>query len=403
MQKQITAKKEPMKTVDIVIGANYGDEGKGLFTDYIAARHDKNVCVVRHNGGAQAGHTVVLPDGRRHVHHHFASGALAGYDTWLSRFFVCNPIIFRQERTELVATRKQNVAWVNVDKNCAVTTPFDMLINIVAEEARGDARHGSCGAGFGETIERHGCGDDRFSTRVSDLKSMDRRTLENIRSGWVPARLKRLGIEIKSKATLETFHSRGLIDNFLEDVQYFIEHTVVRPDYLLNGYVDHLVFEGAQGLGLDQHRGHFPYVTRSNTGVWNALRYMPINYSEVKPDIWYCTRPYMTRHGRGPLNGEMAGYIKVVDTTNVWNQHQEGLRYAPLDVVTMGRRIWQDTEDITDNRATFHLAVSCNDHMLEHDVDGYLTNLQNSMFWNTTEMLTSWGPRRCDIEVRETP
>ena len=90
--------------VRIVIGANYGDEGKGLMTDYFAAQgaeQGKRVLVVTSNGGAQRGHTVTLPDGRRHVFHHFGSGTFAGADTFLCRNFILNPILYEEERSVL--------------------------------------------------------------------------------------------------------------------------------------------------------------------------------------------------------------------------------------------------------------------------------------------------------------
>ena len=85
--------------ISVVIGANYGDEGKGLATDYLASQGTKSL-VVRFNGGAQAGHTVVTPDGCRHVFHHFGSGVFAEADTFLSKFFIVNPILFRTEFEE---------------------------------------------------------------------------------------------------------------------------------------------------------------------------------------------------------------------------------------------------------------------------------------------------------------
>ena len=69
-----------MKNIKVVIGANFGDEGKGLMTDYFASKSNKSL-VVRFNGGGQAGHTVTTKDGRRHVFHHFGSGIFAGADT----------------------------------------------------------------------------------------------------------------------------------------------------------------------------------------------------------------------------------------------------------------------------------------------------------------------------------
>ena len=80
----------------VVIGANFGDEGKGLAVDSLVAR-DSDAAVIRFNGGAQAGHTVVAEDGRRHVFSHFGAGAFLGAATFLSRFFVVQPSIFAKK------------------------------------------------------------------------------------------------------------------------------------------------------------------------------------------------------------------------------------------------------------------------------------------------------------------
>ena len=141
--------------IKVVIGANFGDEGKGLMTDYFChqstLRGEKSL-VVLHNGGAQRGHTVVTPDGNRHVFHHFGSGTLVGADTYLSEEFVLNPMIFRQEWEELESTKA--IPKVYVNHTCRVTTPFDMILNQIIEESRDNARHGSCGMGIHETMIR---------------------------------------------------------------------------------------------------------------------------------------------------------------------------------------------------------------------------------------------------------
>jgi adenylosuccinate synthase len=77
-----------------VIGAFFGDEGKGLMTDYLANKLGKNTLVIRYNGGAQAGHTVATTCGRRHVFKHFGSGCFLEAPSYLSEFFICNPILF---------------------------------------------------------------------------------------------------------------------------------------------------------------------------------------------------------------------------------------------------------------------------------------------------------------------
>ena len=89
-----------MKDIKIVIGANFGDEGKGKLTDYYTKNAD-NCIVVCSNGGAQRGHTVLKSDGTRHVFHHFGSGTLNGADTYLPEDFILNPLVFREEWEEL--------------------------------------------------------------------------------------------------------------------------------------------------------------------------------------------------------------------------------------------------------------------------------------------------------------
>ena len=90
-----------MTRVIAVIGSGFGDEGKGLMTDYHSSQHDDAV-VIRSNGGAQAGHTVTLPTGERHVFSHFGSGSLNGTPTFLSSYFVSNPMLFVKEYTNFV-------------------------------------------------------------------------------------------------------------------------------------------------------------------------------------------------------------------------------------------------------------------------------------------------------------
>ena len=93
-----------MKKAYAVIGANFGDEGKGLMTD-LFCRTDSSVINIRSNGGAQAGHTVCTSDGKRHIFSHIGSGSFAGADTYLSEFFILNPMLFSREQREFVQLR----------------------------------------------------------------------------------------------------------------------------------------------------------------------------------------------------------------------------------------------------------------------------------------------------------
>ena len=91
-----------MKDIKVVIDSNWGDSGKGHIVDYLASKCGSDGLVIRYNSGAQAGHTVVTPDGIRHVFSHFGSGTLINRPTYLSRFFVCHPYEFSKELKEQI-------------------------------------------------------------------------------------------------------------------------------------------------------------------------------------------------------------------------------------------------------------------------------------------------------------
>ncbi|WP_269581950.1 adenylosuccinate synthetase [Roseibium sp. Sym1] len=310
-----------------VIGAGFGDEGKGLMTDFLAAENSGAV-VVRTNGGAQAGHTVVTPEGIRHVFHHVGSGALAGARTHLSRFFVSHPMFFLSEVEKL--RRIGANTNVTIDPRALVTTPYDIMVNQIIESRRGDVRHGSCGMGFGETIERSS--KRFFKITVADLGKDLRVILIRIRSQWVSRRLRKLGVEELTDEEIDLIFDDGILESFVTDCARFVELVRIRDDADI-GREGTVIFEGAQGLMLDQDYGAFPHVTRSNTGMPNiAAVCAEAGISSV--DVHYMTRAYSTRHGAGPLRNETKSLkgVEVVDETNTPNDWQGELRLAPLDV-----------------------------------------------------------------------
>jgi adenylosuccinate synthase len=307
---------------DVVIGAGYGDEGKGATTDELCT---PDSLVVRFNGGAQAGHTVVR-DGIRHVFSHFGSGSLKGAKTYLSKHFVCHPIMFKDELEEL--SDKGVKPDVYVDPDCYVTTPYDVALNIISERCR-NKKHGSVGVGFGETLERCECSP--YDLRVKDLRSPEflKVFLEEIRDEWVSIRLK----DIKNwPGKIDDFHqlltSDRTIERFMDDCAFFMDSVTVTPNF--KHLSDHIVFEGAQGLLLDQDYGDFPHVTRSNTGLKNVVDLV----GDVEMMVYYVTRAYTTRHGAGPFPHELdeKPYENIVDLTNVPNEHQGTLRFSYLNL-----------------------------------------------------------------------
>jgi adenylosuccinate synthase len=324
-----------MNNITVVIGANFGDEGKGLMTDYLA-RTKKAELVVRFNGGAQAGHTVVTPEGKRHVHSHFGAGTLAGIPTHLSRYFIVNPIIFRKEHEALLA--KGESPLMSMDPRCLMTTPWDMLWNQYKEEMKGAGRHGSCGMGIDATISRH-------ARHLTDTFFVPHTLIGAW--GWYkkifsqelvvhPSRFDRREQDIYDRYQL-LFNNPDIYQRFQEDVDYMYG---IMKRQTLPGF-SHAIFEGAQGLLLDKHMGKFPWVTNSNTGLRNVLN-IRREYNLEVDEIVYVTRSYLTRHGAGPFKEFPEVPAGLTDDTNVPNEWQGTLRYGPLDVPELWRRIQLD-------------------------------------------------------------
>lgn len=335
-----------VKNIKVVIGANFGDEGKGLMTDYFchqAALRGENCIVVCHNGGAQRGHTVDTPEGLHHVFHHFGSGTFAGTDSYLAEGFILNPMVFRQEWEELNRLRFEPKVYIN--DRCMVSTPFDMIMNQVLEEKRAEKRHGSCGLGIHETIERHRQGCVSFSSVfLSDYDSFNKVNLEIIRDKYFPRRMADLGVSLDEEWA-EIFYSDSLIENYLCDLEFMNTHSIRAEETVLNQYSS-IVFEGGQGILLDQNNEeYFPHLTPSNTGLRNPAEMIERLFSDADVEVCYVTRPYLTRHGAGRLDNECCKEEinpDMEDLTNVPNPHQGTLRYGKMDVSELIGRIHKD-------------------------------------------------------------
>lgn len=366
------------KTARVVIGAQFGDEGKGRLIDYYASEVGSDGIVIRFNGGAQAGHTVVTPDGSRHVFSHVGSGAFVGAATFLSRFFVSNPILFLGELETLAAKGVKPL--VHVDPQSPVTTPYDMMINQIVERQRDEDRHGSCGIGFGETLERNLI--PAYTLVVRDLADPSALAvkLDAIRRNYTPARLARLGFADAFAQNAHLFQSDAILEHFVVDASRFLE-AVTFADARAATHGRHLLFEGAQGLLLDQDRGFFPHVTRSNTGLRNVLA-LARELDLTQLEVTYATRAYLTRHGAGPLPRELPEkpYAGVIDTTNVPNAYQGILRFAWLDLDLLGHAIAEDLADASQLPGLpikTRLAITCLDQVDDGKVTYYSGRLQH--------------------------
>lgn len=330
----------------VVIGANYGDEGKGLTIDYLARQQavkGQAPLVVRFNGGAQAGHTVTTPDGQAHIFQHVGAGSFnAGARTYLSSQFIVNPYTLRKE---LATINKRFTPLLYAHPQCIVTTIFDMALNSIAELARGAQRHGSCGMGVNETVTRNLAG---FQLRLGQVAKLSidaiALILRDIVEKWVPQRLEALGLG-QVELHQHELYAAVLTDstNFIRQAEQLKE--LIQPLHVLDkSALDQLIasvqpgqdvlFEGAQGLALDEFLGTFPYVTRSICGLPSALAVGAFELGITEFEPLYITRAYLTRHGAGPLphEGELITDKPLHDTTNVENMWQGSLRKAPLNL-----------------------------------------------------------------------
>lgn len=352
-----------MKNVSAVIGANFGDEGKGHMVDFLANSWRETI-VVRYNGGAQAGHTVVLPDGRRHVFHHFGSGTLAQRPTYLSKFFLVNPIVFCDELAELrklLAFKGEHIPQVWIDPEARVTTPWDMMVNQAIEKSRGRARHGSCGLGIHETVERH----KTVPLTVADLYREDNNArIRQIKNDYYPTRLAELGLV--DEVSPETHE--GVLTRFLFDIKVFLR-TVFQQSWDPKFVADYqqIIFEGAQGLRLDEDSPLFPHVTCSKTGLPNVVTLLKDAGLEKETlNAFYVTRPYITRHGAGPLRHEQKHPLPgVVDKTNIYNQWQGDLRFGNFDVREFAKYVRWDYEPVKEISVCPQIVLTCVDQMPE--------------------------------------
>lgn len=377
----------------VVIGAGFGDEGKGVFTNYFSSLSDKSL-VIRFNGGAQAGHTVISPTGTRHVFGHFtANSFLPDAKGYLSKHFIINPIIFLKELEEL--NQKGIKPVIAAHDDCYLTTPYDMLINRWLERSRGDnSRHGSCGLGIGETIHR-----SEVALKPLQLKHtssiIELREKLIIISAFFEKRVIELGLEKYYEDNGVILHEI-LADRFIEDVIEMRKYLLTGVNNFQHDYFKgyDVIFEGAQGLMLDQNMGDFPHVTRSNTGLKNVIEIcVENNISEL--DVLYATRCYKTRHGAGNLNHELSGkpYSGIVDETNIPNEHQGAIRFAYLDIDELISYINKD-EDSVQEMAIRHgikinksIGITCLDQTetVFYYENGELKNCKSEYFKDAIE------------------
>ena len=335
----------------IVIGKNFGDEGKGLATDCFARLAIKNghsAIAVRFNGGAQAGHTVDTPCGR-FVFHELSSASFRKVDTYWAKDFL--PDLYKLEE-ELNAFKGLTgfAPKIYAHPYCRIVTIDDVLTNMAAETARGKERHGSCGMGIYEAVVR----SEEHPLYLKDVKGMTAEKLygflKELRDEYYPARLKELLKEplitpqkneccnvVKewdssaSNEYLDLLKEDNVLKNAAEGICHGAELIELKEHIFLSEF-DEVIFEGAQGLLLDTDNEEFaPHITASHTGAKAAVDIcMEAGIKDI--EVAYITRTYVTRHGAGvlPKEEEWPKFnLNLSDATNIENPWQGIIRYAP--------------------------------------------------------------------------
>jgi adenylosuccinate synthase len=325
-----------------VIGLGFGDEGKGIATDFLCSQ-SSNPLVVRFSGGHQAGHTVVY-NGIRHVFSSFGSGTLRGVPTYFSKFCTISPIAIYNEYKDL--EKKGITPTLYIDKDCPIITPYDKLNNIQEEV---ENKHGSCGVGFGSTIERE---ENNYHLLAGDF--------------FYPSVFK-----IKLKMIRDYYLKDGGLDvsDFLGCCNWLMSCNNIK---IVNEWdvacitFSELIYEGSQGLLLDKDIGFFPNVTRSNTGTKNlfAIKKHPCVSLEIDPlelKIYIVTRAYQTRHGNGEMtNLDIPHNIKSNPLeTNVRNKYQGDFRRSLLDLDLL-----EYAKEKDDHIREATLVITCLDHVV---------------------------------------
>ncbi|MEV6343849.1 adenylosuccinate synthetase [Actinoplanes sp. NPDC051851] len=283
-----------------VVDLGYGDAGKGSVVDALCATRPVRA-VLRFNGGAQAAHNVLTSDGRHHTFAQFGAGTLRGVPTHLTRFMMVDPLALAAEAAAL----GNPYELLTIDGGALLTTPWHRAANRRRE--RSD-RHGSCGMGVGETAAYAlRC---ESAPRVADVLS--------------PTRLRRRLAEVQD------FY--GFADTPLDDVvaaftAFGRAVRIVGDNWTRRLLAEGMcVFEGAQGVLLDEWRGWHPHTTWSTTTYDNVAALCP-SFRRIG-----VVRAYTTRHGPGPLVTEDAT-LDLPERHNGTGEWQGPFRVGHFDAV----------------------------------------------------------------------
>lgn len=279
--------------VDVLLGLQWGDEGKGKIVDYLAPKYD---VIARFQGGPNAGHTLII-DGKKFVLHTIPSGIFHNRcANLIGNGVVVNPVTLRQEILGLEEAGVDVRSKLYIAKKAHLILPTHIALDKASEAAKGKEKIGSTLRGIGPTyMDKTG----RNGMRIGDLSRPD----------WKERYEKLKGKHVRMLKMLygAEFEELELEKEWLDSVKMIQELNLVDGEYWLNHKLEEgkeVLAEGAQGSLLDIDFGTYPFVTSSNTitsGVCSGLGLRP---SKIR-DVIGITKAYCTRVGSGPFPTEL--------------------------------------------------------------------------------------------------
>ena len=376
--------------ISVVIDLGFGDAGKGLTVDYLASQDPASSLVIRFSGGHQVSHTVTLDD-FRHTFNNFGSGTLRGVPTFYSEHTTLFPPSITREAYILADYHPQ----LFVHPLAMITTPYDIAWNRATEFLAGN---GSCGVGFGATIARN----------LDGVKL----TAKDLLFDWV--------LEQKLQA-IKKYYSNKAINQHLSEIGGLYEDELINYDisvfiddckqsiqwihfhqlHEIVGNFDHLIFEGSQGVLLDQDHGIFPHTTPSYTTSRNAMEIITHSLPALATpiELYYVSRCYQTRHGNGPMSSEEpVELLNAAQEANVENEYQGPFRTAKLDTALLRYAMASDRTCHPHENIHYNLMVTCLDQLPDFDVQ----QLVKSLSFDFDKVLGSYSPEAITVLELET-
>lgn len=277
--------------VDVLLGLQWGDEGKGKVVDVLTPRYD---AVARFQGGPNAGHTLEF-EGKKYVLRSIPSGIFQhGQINIIGNGVVLDPVLFREEAEALEQSGIELKKVLKISKKVHLILPTHRLLDAANEKAKGGSKIGTTGKGIGPTytdkVSRNGL-------RLGD-------TFHNFEQKYAEAKAKHIAT-LKSMGENPEFAE--LERRWLDAIEYIKGYDIVDSEYLINGLLAEgrsILCEGAQGTLLDVDFGSYPFVTSSNTicaGACSGLGVAPNKIGEV----FGIFKAYCTRVGSGPFPTEL--------------------------------------------------------------------------------------------------